>query len=48
MKNIILIGMPGAGKSTVGVILLKNIGNEIYRYGYRDTGKEREALTGNY
>ena len=26
MKNVVMVGMPGSGKSTIGVILAKSLG----------------------
>ena len=43
MDNIILIGMPGSGKSTLGVVLARKLG-----YGYLDTDSfisQREKST---
>lgn len=46
MDNIILIGMPGSGKSTIGVVLARKLG-----YGYLDTDsfisqREKSTLQG--
>ena len=41
MKNIILIGMPGCGKSTLGVILAKELG-----LGFVDTDIVIQNMTG--
>lgn len=41
MKNIILIGMPGAGKSTVGVVLAKKLG-----YSFVDADLVIQSLEG--
>ena len=40
-KNVILIGMPGAGKSTVGVVLAKKLG-----YSFTDSDLVIQEQTG--
>jgi len=43
-KNIILIGMPGAGKSTVGVILAKTLGKSFLDTDLLIQEKENDLL----
>ncbi|MBQ3506264.1 MAG: shikimate kinase [Clostridia bacterium] len=41
MKNIVLVGMPGSGKSTLGIVLSKSI-----HYGYIDSDSVIVAMRG--
>ena len=43
MDNIILIGMPAVGKSTVGVIVAKRLGYNFVDYRSGHPGKGRKA-----
>ena len=40
VDNIVLIGMPGCGKSTVGVVLAKNLGYELDVYKRQDRDRD--------
>jgi len=43
-SNIILIGMPGAGKSTVGVVLAKRLGFQFYDTDLIIQAREKKRL----
>ena len=44
MDNIILIGMPGSGKSTVGVVLAKALGMKFLDVDLLIQGREGALL----
>lgn len=44
MNNIVLIGMPGSGKSTVGVVLAKNMGFDFLDSDLAIQAREKKKL----
>lgn len=48
MRNIILIGMPGCGKSTVGVLLAKSLGYDFLDTDLLIQRRAGKRLPGNH
>ena len=47
-SNLIFIGMPAVGKSTVGIVVAKRLGMKFYRYGSADSGAGEKTAAGNH
>ena len=47
-ENLIFIGMPAVGKSTVGIVVAKRLGMNFIDSDLSDTGTRRKAAPGDH
>ena len=48
MKNVILVGMPACGKSTIGVVLAKTMNKGVCGYRHPDPAGREQNPAGNH